>query len=86
MGQPLHCLAADAAKWGERGYGDGSNPYARLGSIALLPWLPGFPPQVFPTTISSLMSPRSVSPQSTAALALGLLYNPYVPAPCCCDF
>ena len=86
MGQPLHCLAADAAKWGERGYGDGSNPYARLGSIALLPWLPGFPPLAFPTTISSLTSPQSVSLQSTAALALGLLHNPLTPAPSHCPF
>ena len=35
---------------GERGYGDGSTHYAWLSSIALLPWLPGFPPQLFPTT------------------------------------
>ena len=27
----------------------------------MLPWLPGFPPQAFPTTISSLTAPRSVS-------------------------
>ena len=62
--------------WGGRGYGDDSTHYTQLSSIALLPWLPGFPPQAFPTTISSLPSPRSVSPQSTAALALGLLHNP----------
>ena len=30
--------------------------------------LPGFPPQAFPTTISSLTSPQSVSPQSIATL------------------
>ena len=30
-------------------------------SISLLPWVPGFPPQAFPTTTSSLTSPRSVS-------------------------
>ena len=51
MGQPLYCSAADAGP-GERGYGEGSNRYAWLSSIALLPWLPGFPPQAFPTTIS----------------------------------
>ena len=28
MGQPLHGLAADAGVCGERGYGDGSTPYA----------------------------------------------------------
>ena len=49
-------------------------------------WLPGFPPQAFPTAISSLMSLPSVSPQSTAALALGLLCNPYTPAPSHCAF
>ena len=36
----------------------------------------GFPPQAFPTTVSSLTSPWSVSPQSTASLAQGLLHNP----------
>ena len=50
----------------------------------MLPWLPGFPPQAFPTTVSSLTSPRSISPQSTAALTLGLLHNPQTPAPSCC--
>ena len=76
MGQPLYSSDVNAGVCRERGYGDGSSPYAWLSSIALLPWLPGFPPQAFPTTISSLTSPRSVSPQSTAALALGLLHNP----------
>ena len=42
----------------------------------LLPWLPGFPPQKFSTTVSSLTSPRSTSLQSTAAFALGWLHNP----------
>ena len=37
----------------------------------MLPWLPGFPPQAFPTTVSSLTSPRPVSPQSAAALPWG---------------
>ena len=72
--------------WGERGYGDGSNPYEWLSRIALLPWLPGFPPQAFPTTISSLTSPQSVSLQSTAALALRLLHNPQTSAPSRCSF
>ena len=47
-----------------------------FGKAAVLPWLPGLPPQAFPTTISSFTSPQSVSPQSTAALALGLLHTP----------
>ena len=55
---------------------DGSTPYAWLSSIALLPWLPGFPPQAFPTTISSFTSPQSFSLQSTTVLTLGLLCNP----------
>ena len=71
---------------GRQRYGDGSTPYAWLSNITLLPWLPGFPPQAFPTTISSLTSPQSVSPHSTGALALGLLHNPYTPAPSCCAF
>ena len=70
---------------GERVYGDGSTLYMWLSSTALLSWLPGFPPLAFPTTISSLTSPQSVSLQSTAALTLGLLHNP-TPAPSCCAF
>ena len=35
----------------ERGYGDGSIPYTWLSRITLLPWLPGFPPQAFPTSL-----------------------------------
>ena len=52
----------------------------------MLPWLPGFPPQPFPTMISSLTSRRSTSPQSTAPLALGLLHTPQTPAPSHCAF
>ena len=37
-------------------------------------------------TISSLMAPRSISLQSVAALVLGLLHNPYTPAPSSCAF
>jgi len=76
MGQPLYCSAASAGVWGERGHGDGSTPNSWLSSIALLPRLPGFPPLAFPTTISSLTSPQSISLQSAAALTLGLLHNP----------
>ena len=76
MGLPVCCSVADVGKWEEGGYGDGATDYVRLSIIALFPWLPGFPPQAYPTTISSLTSPRSVSPQSTAALVLGLLHNP----------
>ena len=50
--------AANAGVWGQRGYGEGSIPYVWLSSISLLPWLPGFPPQAFPTTVSSFTSPR----------------------------
>ena len=72
----LYCSAAYAGVWGKRGYGDGSTPKVLLSSITLLPWLHGFPPQAFPPTFSSFTSLQSVSPQSTAALALGLLHNP----------
>ena len=48
--------------------------------------LPGFPPLACPTMISSLTSPQSVSPQATAALTLGSLHNPLIPAPSCCVF
>ena len=41
---------------------------------------------MFPTTISSLRSPQSVSLQSTAALSLRLLHNPYAPTPSHCAF
>ena len=51
----------------------------RLASIA-----PSFPPQAFLPTVSSLTSPRSVSPQSTAALTLGSLQTPQTPAPSRC--
>ena len=52
----------------------------------MLPCLPGFPPPAFPTTISSFISPQSVSLQSVAALALGLLHNPQTPGPSHCTF
>ena len=86
MGQPLYCSAPDAGMWGERGCSDGFTHYLWLSSIALLPCLPGFPPAAFPTTVSSLISPQSVSPQSTAALVLGLLHNPQTLAPSHCAF
>ena len=76
MGQSLCCSASDAGMWGERGFSDGSIHYMWLSSIALLPWLPCFPPQAFPTTVSSLTSPPFASLWSTAALTLGLLHNP----------
>ena len=42
--------------------------------------------QAFPTTTSSLTSPRSIFPQSIAALELGLLHSPETPAPSLCPF
>ena len=86
MGQPLYCSAADAGVLGERGYGDGSTCYADSAVIALLPWLPSFPPQAFPTTISSLTSPLYISLQSTTALDLGFFQYLLTPAPSCCTF
>ena len=76
MGQPLYCSAANVDMRRERSYGDGSTCYVWLSSITLLPWLHGFPPQAFPTTVSSLTSLQSISPQSTADLTLGLFHNP----------
>ena len=86
MVQPLYCSAAEAGVWGERGYGGGSTPYVWLSSIALLPWLPGFPPQAFPTTFCSLITLPSVSPHSTAALALELIHIPQTLASSRCTF
>ena len=43
--------------------------------------MPGCPPRAFPTSVSSLTFPHSLSLHSTAALALGLLHNPQTPAP-----
>ena len=85
MGQPL-CSAADSGVWGERGYGDGSTP---TWDSAVLPFFHGclaflhrhFPPQSPPSHPLG-----SISPQSTAPLALGLLHNPQTPAPSCCTF
>ena len=76
MGQTFYCSAADPGVWGERAYGDGSTPYAWLNGIILLLCLPGFPLLAFPTTISSLTYPSSVSLQSITFLALGFLHNP----------
>ena len=62
MGQAVDCSAAGADAWGERGYGDGSS-LTLLSSIVLLSWLPGFPPQALPATVSCL-SPLGPSPSS----------------------
>ena len=61
------------------------HPCLWLSSSTLTHWLPSFPPKVFPATIS-LPFPQAISPQSTAALTLGLLSSPRVPAPNCCLF
>ena len=81
MGQPLYCSAASAGVWREKGYGDVSTCYTWLSSIALLPWLPGFPPQAFPTTIFSLTFPQSVlscqqQPSSWACSTIPILQLP----------
>ena len=74
MGQALCCSAANAGmSQGREAMGMAPPPMSD--SAVLLLWLPGFPPPAFPTIVSPLTSP-SISPQSTAALALGLLYNP----------
>ena len=43
-------------------------------------------PQACPTTVTSLTFPRSISLESTAALALELLHTPQTPAPSHCAF
>ena len=72
MGQPLYWASVDAGLWGERGSSDGPTPYC-LASVLLS----------YPTTISSLTSPRSIFSQSTAALAAQLSHCnllPHIPS------
>ena len=56
MGQPLCGSAADAGCEGRE-----AMVMAWLSSVALLSWLPGFPPPAFPIAIFSLTSPWSLS-------------------------
>ena len=74
--------------WGERGYSDGSTPRCDSAVSACFSGCLTFLPRHFSHSllphIPSL--PQSLSPQSTAALALGLLYNPSTPAPSHCIF
>ena len=63
MGQPLYCSAADAGV-GERQAMVMAPPTTH--DLAVSPCfhgLLGFPPQVFPITVSSLTSPQSTSLQ-----------------------
>ena len=53
MDLPLYCSAVNDGVWRGKGCGHGSNSYTLFSSIVLLPRLPGFPPQAFPTIISS---------------------------------
>ena len=86
-GKPLYYSAAGAGMWGERGYSEGSTPYAWLRSIILPPWLPDFPPQSFPTTISSLTFRWAVSQGKVNSRPCpGLIHQPYTPSPSCCAF
>ena len=81
MGQPLYCSAAHAGMWGESWYVGRERLWGwlyplrvtqqyRLASMAA--WLSS---TGISTQISSLTTLQSVSPQSTAALTLGLLHN-----------
>ena len=65
MGQLSIVRLPMLACW-ERGFGDGSHLLRWLSSILLLPWLPSFSPQAFPTTISSLTSPLCLSAVSSS--------------------
>ena len=84
MGQPLSCSAASAGKWGERGYGERLHTLedSAVSPFSLAAWLSS----TCISMISPLTSPQFVSPQSTAALSLGLLHSPLSPAPSCCAF
>ena len=75
MGQPLYCSTVDVGLWGERGYSDGSTTYTWLSSIALLRWLPGFPPQAF-----SSQSPPS--PPLDPSLHSQQQPSSWAPSPC----
>ena len=83
MDQHLYCSAAHAL-CGEREAMVVAPPPVH--DSAVLRCFHGFPPQAFPTTMSLLTCPQSISPQSTAALTLGLLHNPQTPAPNHCTF
>ena len=78
MGQPLCRPAANAGVWGERGYGAGSTRYPEtqqhcLASVAA---------RLSSAGISHHnLLPHIPSLQSRAALALGLLHNPWGSAP-----
>ena len=86
MGHPPCCSVPHAGMWGKRGSVEGSTLYASLSSIALLPWLPGVPPQTFPPyqspplhpldqSFTVYSSPRpGISPQSLN-LSSQLLYS-----------
>lgn len=54
----FHLYSADVP--GERDSRDGSTPCVWLSSITLLPCLPGFPSQKFPSVISSIRSPWAI--------------------------
>ena len=71
---------------GERGHSDVSTSCVWLSSTTLLPWLPSFPPKVFPVMITSLTFPQALSPQSTGDFTLELLSNPYATALRCLAF
>ena len=85
MGQPVYCSAV-MLPYGEREAWWWLHPLHMTQQYCLALWLPGFPPQAFPITISSITSPRSLSLQSTAALTVGLLHKPWTSVPSCCPF
>ena len=87
MGQPLYCSASDAGAWREREAMVMASPSTCDSAVS--PCFYGclaflhrhFPPQSPPSHPLG-----SISPQSTAPLALGLLHNPQTPAPSHCNF
>ena len=67
--------------WGERGVKMAPPPMHDSAESPCFHGCPAFPPQAFPTTISTLTSPWSISPQSTAALPLGIVLQLPAAAP-----
>ena len=76
MSKPLYFSAADTGMWGERESMVRAPDPTHDSAVCLASMAAGFLSWAFPTTVSSLTLPQSISPQSIAALTLGLLHNP----------
>ena len=76
MDQPLYCSAADAGVWGRERLWWWLQPLCVIHQYHLASMAAWLSSTGVSTIISSLTSPRSISLQSTPALALALLHNP----------